>query len=125
MSLQDRFDNWAGTFTFGPVVDGVAIQGHPVTFYAAGKANTTVKIMAGSVKAEGVPFVPLKLFNAAQDHTEDELKVFIQSAMPLINDDTANNILGLYPSEDYGSAKANYYYPPVSQQTRRIADLAG
>jgi carboxylesterase type B len=78
-----------GTFTTGPVIDSRAITDYPNILFSQGKQNRSIEIFAGSVEAEGLPFVP----NYNPDWTDDQVLDYIHNALPLLEDATAHEIL--------------------------------
>jgi hypothetical protein len=86
-----------GTFTTGPVIDSRAITNYPNILFSQGKQNRSIEIFAGSVEAEGLPFVPLKTLldypNYNPDWTDDQVLDYIHNALPLLEEATAHEIL--------------------------------
>jgi len=104
---QVAYDSPYGTFTYGPVVDGLFAPQQPAQLLAQGRFDKDVKIMVGHNSNEGTLFTPPSI------RSDDALVTQLRSAFPYAPQQSIDYITKtLYPSVFDGS------YPYTNQYTR-------
>lgn len=108
--LQVGLQSTYGTFTYGPVVDGIFSPSLPGQLLARGQFDKSVKVMVGHNTNEGLLFTSPFLSN------DSDVKNFFESLLP--------SIKAFPAAEDY---LLNTLYPPIfdGSQAQNYTDQIG
>ncbi|EXJ53760.1 uncharacterized protein A1O5_13009 [Cladophialophora psammophila CBS 110553] len=105
-----------GTFTYGPVVDGVFVPALPGTLLNAGQFAKNVSVMVSHMLSEGPAFTPPNV------RTDDQLEAMILSLNPETPAPAVNYIVKtLYPAKYDGSQP---YNSPIERTTLFVTETS-